>query len=48
MPVMGMIPMVMPTFWKTLKAMKAKSPVQTSRPNDVPGAPGRPAGSARR
>ena len=29
---MGMIPMVMPAFWKTLKAMKAKRPLQIRRP----------------
>ena len=32
MPVMGMIPMVIPAFWKTLKAMKANRPVQIRRP----------------
>ncbi len=29
---MGMMPMVIPAFWNTLKAMKAKSPVQSRRP----------------
>ena len=32
MPVMGMMPMVMPAFWNTLKATKVKSPVHTRRP----------------
>ena len=31
-PVMGMMPMVMPAFWKTLKAKKVKIPAQSSRP----------------
>ena len=29
---MGMMPIVIPAFWKTLKAMKAKRPVQIRRP----------------
>ena len=36
-PVMGMMPMVIPAFWKTLKAMKANSPVQMQAAEDVPG-----------
>ena len=33
MPVTGMMPMVIPAFWNTLKARKVKMPAHNSRPN---------------
>ena len=31
---MGMMPMVIPAFWKTLKAKKVKMPAHSSRPKE--------------